>query len=155
MVLFNIYVADLPSLAREHGAKMPSFADDMTLHCSHTVSCSCLQYSFRSTERYFSCPRAPRSLDQCFPKRLPWSLPHTPEHAKVSQRACGFCCRMRKLNSFRKLVFWELSIIDDSLSWSPHVDSICKKVGRKIGALRHTYRQLTLMARRQFFVSVI
>ena len=29
------------------------------------VSCTCLQYSFRSTERYFSCPRAPRSLDQC------------------------------------------------------------------------------------------
>ena len=46
-------------------------------------------------------------------------------------------------------------IIDDSLSWSPHVDSICKKVGRKIGALRRTYRQLTPMARRQYFVSVI
>ena len=35
------------------------------------------------------------------------------------------------------------------------MDSICKKVGRKIGALRHTYRQLTPTARRQFFVSVI
>ena len=46
-------------------------------------------------------------------------------------------------------------IIDDSFSWSPHVDSICKKVGRKIGALRRTYRQLTPTARRQFFVSVI
>ena len=46
-------------------------------------------------------------------------------------------------------------IIDDSLSWSPHVDSICKKVGRKIGALRRTCRQLTPTARRQFFVSVI
>ena len=46
-----------------------------------------------------------------FPKRLRWSLPHTPEHAKVSQRACGFCCRMRKLNSFHKLVFWGLSLM--------------------------------------------
>ena len=37
------------------------------------------------------------------------------------------------------------------------MDSICKKVGRKIGALRrtYTYRQLTPTARRQFFVSVI
>ena len=35
-LLFNIYVADLPSLAREHGAKMPSFADDRTLYFSHT-----------------------------------------------------------------------------------------------------------------------
>ena len=33
--------------------------------------------------------------------------------------------------------------------------AICKKVGRKIGALRRTYRQLTPTARRQFFVSVI
>ena len=40
-------------------------------------------------------------------------------------------------------------------SWSLHVDSICKKVGRKIGALRRTYRQLTPTARRKFFVSVI
>ena len=46
-------------------------------------------------------------------------------------------------------------IIDDSLSWSPPVDSICKKVGRKIGALCCSYRQLTPTARRQFFVSVI
>ena len=89
-----------------------------------------------------------------FPKRLPWSSPHTPEHDKVSQRACGFCCRMRKLNSFHKTRLVGI-IIDDSLSWSPHVDSICKKVGRKIGALRRTYRQLTPTARRQFFVSVI
>ena len=46
-------------------------------------------------------------------------------------------------------------IIDDSLSWSPHVDSTCKKVGRKIGALRRMYRQLTPTVRRQLFVSVI
>ena len=38
---------------------------------------------------------------------------------------------------------------------SPHVDSICKKVGHKISAFRRTYRQLTPTARRQFFVSVI
>ena len=44
-------------------------------------------------------------------KRLPWSSPHTPEHAKVARRACGFCCRMRKLNSFHKLVFWGLSLM--------------------------------------------
>ena len=49
----------------------------------------------------------------------------------------------------------QIKYIDDSLSWSPHVDSICKQVGRKIGALRRTYRQLTPTARRQFFVSVI
>ena len=34
------------------------------------------------------------------------------------------------------------------------MDSIRKKAGRKIGALRRTYRQLTPAARGQFFVSV-
>ena len=91
-----------------------------------------------------------------FPKRLPWSLPSTPEYAKVSQRAYGFCCSLQneevKLVSQTRLLG---IIIDDNLSWSPHVDSICKKVGRKIGASCRTYRQLTPTSRRQFFVSVI
>ena len=34
-------------------------------------------------------------------------------------------------------------IIDDSLSWSPHVDSICTKVGRKIGAFASYVRAVT------------
>ena len=53
-LLFNIYVADLPSLAREHGAKMPSFADDMTLYCSHTsaaLACSTVSAALKDTSR--------------------------------------------------------------------------------------------------------
>ena len=46
-------------------------------------------------------------------------------------------------------------IIDDSLSWSYHVDSVCCKVGRKIGALRLSFRLLTPHARRTFYISVI
>ena len=46
-------------------------------------------------------------------------------------------------------------IIDDSLSWSYHIDSVCCKVGRKIGALRRSFRLLTPHARRTFFISVI
>ena len=56
-----------------------------------------------------------------FPKRLPWSSPHAPEHAKVSQRLCGFCCRMSKLNLFRKLVVWGLSLMTSfpgHLTWT-------------------------------------
>ena len=45
--------------------------------------------------------------------------------------------------------------IDDSLSWSYHIDSVCCKVGRKIGALRRSFRLLTPHARRTFFISVI
>ena len=99
------------------------------------------------------CPRAPRSLDQCFQNGAMVIAPHS--------RACqGLPTGVRLLlqNEEVKLVSQTRLlgiIIDDSLSWSPHVDSICKKVGRKIGALRRTYRQLTPTARRQFFVSVI
>ena len=41
-------------------------------------------------------------------------------------------------------------IIDDSLSWSYHIDSACCKVGRKIGAFRRSFRLLTPYARRTF-----
>ena len=53
-LLFNIYVADLPSLARKHGAKMPSFADDMTLYCSHmsaALACSTVSAALKDTSR--------------------------------------------------------------------------------------------------------
>ena len=43
-------------------------------------------------------------------------------------------------------------IIDDSLSWSYHIESVCCKVGRKIGALRRSFRLLTPHARRTFYM---
>ena len=46
-------------------------------------------------------------------------------------------------------------IVDDALSWAAHVDPVCRKVGRKIGALRHSYCQLSCDARRLFLLSVI
>ena len=103
-LLFNIYVADLPSLAREHGAKMPSFADDMTLYCSHTsaaLACSTVSAALKDTFRALALG----GLSINVSKTVAMVIALTPEHAKVSQRACGFCCRMRKLNSFHKLVF--------------------------------------------------
>ena len=46
-------------------------------------------------------------------------------------------------------------IVDSNLSWKDHVDQVCLKVNRKIGALRRSFRQLTPTARRAFFLSVI
>ena len=71
-LLFNIYVADLPSLAREHGAKMPSFADDMTLYCSHTsaaLACSSVSAALKDTSRALAL----RGL-QCIRKFLSQTL---------------------------------------------------------------------------------
>ena len=46
-------------------------------------------------------------------------------------------------------------IVDDSLSWSAHVNYLHSKLARKIGVLRRSSRQLTLNAKRQFLISVI
>ena len=154
-LLFNIYVADLPSLAREHGAKMPSFADDMTLYCSHTsatLACSSVSAALKDTSRALAL----RGLSINVSKTVAMviapgaSLPSMPRSPNVTGVRLLLQNEEVKLVSQTRLLG---IIIDDSLSWSPHVDSICKKVGR--GALRRTYRQLTPTARRQFFVSVI
>ena len=120
-----------------------------------TVSCSCLQYSFRSTERYFSCPRAPRSLDRCFQNGFHGHRPTLPSIPRSPNgRAALILLQNEEVNKLVSQTRLLGIIIDDSLSWSPHLDSICKKVGRKIGAIRRTYRQLTPTARRQFFVEL-
>ena len=147
-LLFNIYVADLPSLAREHGAKMPSFADDMTLYCSHTSAA--LAYSTVSAAlKDTSCALALRGLSINVSKTVTMVI--APHSRAFQGPPTGV--RLLLQNEEVKLVSQTRLlgiIIDDSLSWSPHVDSICKKVGRKIGALRRTYRQLTPTARRHF-----
>ena len=127
---------------------MQPFADDMTLYCSHTsaaLACSTVSAALKGTSRALAL----RGLSINVSKTVAMVIaPHS--------RACQSLpagVRLLLQNEEARLLG---IIIDDSLSWSPHVDSICKKVGSKIGALRRrTYRQLTPTARRQFFVSVI
>ena len=44
-------------------------------------------------------------------------------------------------------------IVDDQLSWREHVNHLCRKIARNIGALHRSSRQLTTTACRQFFTS--
>ena len=46
-------------------------------------------------------------------------------------------------------------IVDDKLSWNERVDAVCSKLARKTGALRRTFRQLTISARRLYFIFAI
>ena len=46
-------------------------------------------------------------------------------------------------------------IIDSTLSWEAHVDSVVSKVAKKIGTLRRAGNSLTQAARRQYYLSVI
>ena len=63
-------------------------------------------------------------------------------------------CHGRKIKAVTKTQLLGVSV-DNKLSWEAHVDSIQAKVNRKIGALRRTYRQLTPVARRSYFIAVI
>ena len=150
-LLFNIYVADLPSLAREHGAKMPSFADDMTLYCSHTsaaLACSTVSAALKDTSRALS----PRGLSINVSKTVAMVIaPHS--------RACqGLPTGVRLLLQNEEvklvsLVFQGLSLMTAFPGHLTSTQSARKLAAQFSGALRRTYRQLTPMARRQFFKS--
>ena len=45
--------------------------------------------------------------------------------------------------------------VDSKLSWSSHVNKVCRKVGSKTGALKRYFHGLTLSSRRRFLLSVI
>ena len=113
-LLFNIYVADLPSLAREHGAKMLSFADDVTLYCSQTSSAlafSTVSTALKDTSRALAL----RGLSINVSKTVAMVIaPHS--------RSLPTGVRLLLQNEEVKLVSQTRLlgiIIDDSLSWSP------------------------------------
>ena len=152
---FNIYVAGLPSVAEQHNASLPSFADDMSLYCS------------RKTEEE-ACRDASQALDAISLSLQEIGLtmntdkttaivvnPRRKTQSIASQTAGGFIyCQGRQVaivSCSRVLGV----IIDNNLTWSAHVDAVHSKVARKIGALKRSSRQLTRQARRSFFLTVI
>ena len=48
-----------------------------------------------------------------------------------------------------------LGVAVDDLFWNEHIASICLRLGRKVGALRQAFRQLTQAAKRQYRLSII
>ena len=151
-LLFNLYVSSLPRIAEHFGAKLPSFADDMTLYASSSsLSSVCdvvnasLQAVANKLDEQGLKVNAEKTVAMIF---SPWkSNESTTDPPRILLRnvAINFSSSARLLGV----------IIDDSLSWLPHVEHLQKKTSRKIGVLRRTSRQLSLNARRQFFLSVI
>ena len=154
-LLFNIYVAGLPSIAEQHNASLPSFADDMSLYCS------------RKTEEE-ACRDASQALDAILLSLQEIGLtmntnkttamvvsPRRKTQSMASQTAGGsIYCQGRHVaivSCSRVLGV----IIDNNLTWSAHVDVVHSKVARKIGALKRSSRQLTRQARRSFLLTVI
>ena len=150
-LLFNLYVSDLARLADERGASLPSFADDFTLYasCKDPVdACDTVSNVLGVLDKALDT----LGLQINEIKTVAMLIP--PQSDKSSCENCKIVLRGSELNLVSETRLLGV-IIDSSLSWAANVDAVCRKLGRKIGALRLSFRQLTPFARRSFFISVI
>ena len=76
-----------------------------------------------------------------------------PKHQQCPADILIRCCdaTLSMVNEYKYLGV----IIDSTLSWEAHVDSVVSKVAKKIGTLRRAGNSLTQAARRQYYLSVI
>ena len=76
-----------------------------------------------------------------------------PKHQQCAADILIRCCdaTLSIVNEYKYLGV----IIDSTLSWEAHVDSVVSKVAKKIGTLRRAGNSLTQAARRQYYLSVI
>ena len=144
-------------MASRYNVSLPSFADDMSLYCSRTsLKSACsdvstalttisteldrrgLKINWEKTSAMLICPRS-NGFSKAF--------------AGESSLA-NITCDGKKIPLVSNTRLLGV-IVDSNLSWKDHVDQVCLKVNRKIGALRRSFRQLTPSARRAFFLSVI
>ena len=137
-LLFNIYVSDLADLATAHGACLPSFADDFTLYASSESPTAACDHVSSVLRRLKSC-LDDRGLEINSGKTVAMLIsPSRSRIPTIDFRINLDGAEMKFVKQTRLLGI----IIDDSLSWSYHIDSVCCKVGRKIGALRESAQSL-------------
>ena len=144
---FNLYVSDLARLADEHGAPLPSFADDFTRY----ASCKDPVDACDTVSNVLGVLDKALGLQINEIKTVAMLIP--PLSDKSSCENCKIVLRGSELNLVSETRLLGV-IIDSSLSWAANIDAVCRKVGRKIGALRMLFRQLTPFARRSFFILV-
>ena len=151
-LLFNLYVSDVGRIAKKLKASLPSFADDFTLYASRTTPvAACRVVSETLTE--LKDALEDRGLVISCEKTVAMLIPPNP-HLTASFVNCTITCGDTDLKFVHQTRLLGI-IVDSALSWSAQVDNVCRKVGRKIGALRRSFRQLTQYARRKFLLSVI
>ena len=154
-LLFNIYVSDLHDLAKQNNSTLRSFADDMTLYhsdispvqASKSVSAAVstlnnelmelgLPINIEKSAALYIHPSAPIRKVTSSMSTPTVLLNGTPIKIVTEMRVLGV-------------------IVDNKLSWSPHVESVISKVCWKIGILQRNKHQLTHVARRLFYLAII
>ena len=144
-----MYVADLAELVHDHA--LPSFTDDFTsytLNTSPSVACDSITRALSLVSNLLDA----RGLTVNKKKTEGMIISPRSYNSVLQGCASKFQSSAIKLISKKRLLG---VVVDNSLFWSNHVDYVCCKVGRKIGALRRSFRQLPLQTRRKFLLSVI
>ena len=124
-LLFNTYVADLPTIAEENGSLLPSFADDMTLYCSNSSAVEACNTVSATLDQLADALSA-RGLSMNMEKTVSMLfLPRSLRQQQLGTSPDVLCCRspVHRVTSTRLLGVF----VDDSLSWSAHVEHVCKK----------------------------
>ena len=149
-LLFNLYVADLPEIAQENRVALPSFADDMSLYCSRTTE---LEACKDASSALSVLHQAIQVIGLEINAEKTTSMIISPHRrSQTHQQAhCSIYCKDKKVSMVTESRLLGV-IVDNNLTWSAHVDTVYSKVARKIGAMKRTSRQLSLKARRSFFL---
>ena len=136
--------------AADHEATLLLFADDKTLYAGHNNWALAAQVSTNALQALSEAlVTLGLSINAMKTKSMFISQPLTSEGGV--ERVIHSGNPLEVVSQIRCLGL----MIDDRLSWTHYVDSVIAKVSRKIGALKRVRKQLSLQARRQFFLSVI
>ena len=148
-LLFNIYLRHLPPCMPE-AITLLLYADDIALYASH-VDCerACSLLTSGLTKLAACLSQIGLTVNS---KKTKAMVISRPGHKLKSSPAIFLGpVKISMVDQVRYLGV----MVDNSLSFTAHVDSIVSKVGRKIGMLRRAYRKLSQYARRQFLACVI
>ena len=149
--IFNLNVRVLPDLAAGSGAKLLMFADDKTSYASSRDPIVCADITSSALAKLHNELRSlgmSVNVEKTVVMRiLPKNAPDVRRPVLVELGSTT----LREVSVIRCLGI----LMDNKLSFVPHVDHLTSKVSCKIGALRRTFRQMAAFARRQYLLNVI
>ena len=149
-ILFSIYINDLPLYIKN---KCDLFADDTTIHTSNkklqTISTQ-LQLNVNELLQWSELNHM--ALNPSKTKRMLITTRQRRQNIKEELKDINvYNITINNTESHKLLGV----IIDDNLSWSPHVSNLCKKVSSKIYALNRIKHVLNIKCRKLYFQTYI
>ena len=148
-LLFTLYIRSLPG-----SVSVPCilFADDILLFCSGFHACEiarCLSDSTASLHAWLTQRGLQMNVNKT---QAMFILPRGSNRSTTIDINITCGSRLLEIVSYYKYLG---VILDENLTWEHHLLHITKKVSQKIGALARASQQLTINAKRTFYLSVL